>query len=86
MAQSWGASNIGSVNQLECHKCTASVVYKPFVKNTFFNKSPPLLKKTLELWILWIYDPFLDLPKKITAKYVLDSEIRIWIFPKKTHP
>ena len=32
------------------------------------------------VWILWIHDPFLELPPK-KAKSVLDSEIRIWIFP-----
>ena len=29
----------------------------------------------------WIRDPFFDLPKK-TQNPFLDSEIRIWIFPK----
>ena len=37
-------------------------------------KNPPWV------WILWIHDPFLDLPKK-TWNPFLDSEIRIGIFP-----
>ena len=36
------------------------------------------------MWILWIHDPFLDLPRE-TKNPFLDSEIRIWIFPNKTH-
>ena len=42
----------------------------------FDPKNPPWM------WILWIDDPFLVLPKK-TQNPFLDSEIRIWIFPKK---
>ena len=34
------------------------------------------------MWILWTHDPFLDMPQK-TQNPFLDSEIRIWIFPKK---
>ena len=71
MAQSWGASNIGSVNQLECHKCTASVVYR--LSKILFSTNPSSPQKTLGLWILWIHDPFLDLPKKNYRK------IRFWI-------
>ena len=70
---------------------------KPLVKNTFqilsqkkrsdyesqksgfgFDpKNPPWA------WILWIHDPFLDMPQN-TQNPFLDSEIRIWIFPKKS--
>ena len=35
------------------------------------------------MWILWIHDPFLELPPKTHNPFFLDSEIRIWIFPKK---
>ena len=42
----------------------------------FDPKNPPWV------WILWIHDPFLDMPKN-TQNPFLDSEIRIWIFPKK---
>ena len=42
----------------------------------FDPKNPPWV------WILWIHDPFLDLPKKTRNPFV-DSEVRIWIFPKK---
>ena len=42
----------------------------------FYPKNPPWV------WILWIHDPFLDMPKN-TQNPFLDSEIRIWIFPKK---
>ena len=42
----------------------------------YYPKNPPWM------WILWIHDPFLDLPKK-NANPFLDSETRIWIFPKK---
>ena len=42
----------------------------------FNPKNPP------RVWILWIHYPFLDLPKQ-TQNPFLDSEIRIWIFPKK---
>ena len=46
----------------------------------FDPKNPPWV------WILWIHDPFLDLPQK-TQNPFLDSEIRIWICVfKKTHP
>ena len=50
------------------------------------------------MWILWIHDPFLDMPKKLKipswirkSGFVFgnpfsDSETRIWIFQKKTHP
>ena len=44
----------------------------------FDSKNPP------REWILWIHDPFLDLPKK-AKKPFLDSEILILIFLKKTH-
>ena len=61
----------------------------PFPKNAqivnlklrigFDPKNPP------RVLILWIHDPFLDLPPK-TQNPFLDSEIRIWIFPqKRTH-
>ena len=40
------------------------------------------LKNLPGVWILWIHDPFLDFKKK-TQNPFLDSEIRIWIFPKK---
>ena len=40
------------------------------------------LKNPPGVWILWIHDPFLDFTKK-TQNPFLDSEIRIWIFPKK---
>jgi len=43
------------------------------------------LKNLLEVWILWIHGPFLDFSKK-TQNPFLDSRIRIWILPKKTHP
>ena len=43
----------------------------------FYPKNPPWV------WILWIHDPFLDMPKN-TQNPFLDSEIRIWIFPKKS--
>ena len=39
-------------------------------------------KNPLRVWILWIHDPLLDLPPK-TPNPFLDSEIQIWIFPKK---
>ena len=42
----------------------------------FDPKNPPWV------WILWIHDPFLDMPQN-TQNPFLDSEIRIWIFPKK---
>ena len=46
-------------------------------------------KNPLRGWILWIHDPFLDLSKQNKKKKaknpVLDSQILIWIFPKKTH-
>ena len=36
------------------------------------------------MWILWIHDLFLELPPKTHNRFFfLDSEIRIWIFPKK---
>ena len=85
---------------------------KPLVKNTFF-KSFPKKTSDFESQksgfgfdptnpprecILWIHDPFLNMPKK-TQNLFLDSEIRIWIwksvfgfenpyldFPEKTHP
>ena len=59
---------------------------KPFVENTFFKSFPPKKPSDYEsqksgfgfdpknppwVWILWIHYPFLD------------SEFRIWIFPKK---
>ena len=90
-------TNIGSV-RMSCMYgicCTPFLFAKPLVKNTFFQilsqknrsdcecqkfgfgfdpKNPPS--------ILWIHDPFLDLPKK-TQNPFLNSEIRIWIFPKK---
>ena len=47
MAQSWGASNIGSVNQLESHKCTASVVYR--LSKTFFSTNPHLSQKNARI-------------------------------------
>ena len=40
------------------------------------------LKNPLEVWILWIYDPFLDLRKK-TQNLFLGSRIGIWILPNK---
>ena len=42
----------------------------------FDPKNPP------RVWILWIHDPFLDLPPKMQNP-LLDSEFRIRIFPKK---
>ena len=36
------------------------------------------------MWILWIHDPFLDLPRK-TKNPFLDSKIRIWMFPNYIH-
>ena len=38
----------------------------------------------VRVWILWIHGPFFDLLEK-TQNLFLDSEIRIWIFPQKTH-
>ena len=43
----------------------------------FDPKNPPWV------WILWTHDSFLDIPKN-TQNPFLDSEIRIWIFPKKS--
>ena len=43
----------------------------------FDPKNPPWV------WILWTHDPLLDMPKN-TQNPDLDSEIRIWIFPKKS--
>ena len=40
------------------------------------------LKNPLEVWILWIHDPFLDFSNKKKNPFS-DSRIRIWIFPKK---
>ena len=37
------------------------------------------------MWILWIHDPFLDLPPPKTQNPFLDSEIMDLDFPKKTH-
>ena len=69
---------------------------KPLVKNTFFRCFPKKkrshcesqksgfgfdLKNPSRVWILWIHDPVLDLPKK-TKNPFSDSEIRIWVFPK----
>ena len=60
---------------------------KPLVKNTFFKSFPKKKRSDCEsqksgfgfdpknpprVWILWIHDPFLD------------SEIRIWVFPKNS--
>ena len=39
------------------------------------------LKNPLEVWILWIHDPFLDFSNK-TQNPFSDSRIRIWIFAK----
>ena len=91
-----GVTNIGSVRR---HICTASVLCVPFFfrktawQKYFFqilfqknaqivNLKNPDLDLIRRVWILWIHDPFLDLPKK-TQNSFLDSEIRIWIFPKK---
>ena len=46
------------------------------VQNLLGKKNPP------RVWILWIHDPFLDLPKQ-TQNPFLDSEIRILDLPKK---
>ena len=68
---------------------------KPLVRSTFFKSFPKICsdyeseksgfgidrKNPPWVWILSIHDPFLDLPKK-TQNPFLDSEIRIWIFPK----
>ena len=70
---------------------------KPPVKNTFFKSFPIKrsddesqesgfgfdLKSPPKMRILWIHDPFLELPPKTHNPFFLDSEIRIWIFPKK---
>ena len=40
----------------------------------------------IRVWILWIHDPFLDLPCKKMQYLFLDSEIWIWIIPQKMHP
>ena len=69
---------------------------KPLVKNIFFRSFPKKkrsdcesqksgfgfdLKNPSRVWILWIHDPFLD-SRKQTPNRFLDSEIRIWVFPK----
>ena len=70
---------------------------RPLVRCTFFGSFLPKkrsdhesqksgfrfdLKNPLEVWILWIHDPFLDFSNK-TQNPFLDSRIRIWIFPQK---
>ena len=45
----------------------------------FDPKNPPWV------WILWIHDPFLDLPKK-NVKSVFGFGNPDWDFPKSTHP
>ena len=69
---------------------------KPLDKKKFFqilfqknaqivNLKNPDLDLIRRVWILWIRDPFLDLLQKRQNSF-LDSEIRIWIFPKKSAP
>ena len=70
---------------------------RPLVRYTFFGSFPKKkrldhesqksgfrfdLKNPLEVWILWIHDPFLDFRNK-TKNPFSDSRIRIWISPKK---
>ena len=92
-------TNIGSVRMSYGICCAPFLFGKPLVKNTFFKSFPKKRsdcecqksgfgfdpKNPLRVWILWIHDPFLNLPKK-TQNPFLNSEIRIWIFPQKTHP
>ena len=43
------------------------------------------LKNPLEVWILWIHNPFLDFSNK-TQNSFTDSRIRFWIPPQKNVP
>ena len=68
------------------NRLTKILFSNPFPKNAqIVNLKNPDLDLIRRVWILWIHDPFLDLPKKRQNSF-LDSEIRIWIFPKKSAP
>ena len=81
MAKSEGVSNISSVTICQKYffrilsQKNAQIVNLKKSGFGFDPKNPPWV------WILWIHDPFLDLPQK-TWNPFLDSEIRIGIFPK----
>ena len=48
-------------------------------------KNPDLdMKNPLEVWILWIHDPFLDFSNKMQNPFS-DSRIQIWIPPPPPH-
>ena len=85
------------MSYMYCTCCVPLFFGKPLVKNTFYKSFPPKKRSDYEspksgfgfdpknpprVWILWIYDSFLDLPPK-TQNPFLDSEIRIWIVPKQ---
>ena len=61
----------------------------PFPKKHLDHESPKSgfrfnLKNPLEVWILWIHNPFLDFSNK-TQNSFSDLRIYFWILPKKMH-
>ena len=66
--QNYFFSNPFPKKRLDCESQNSRCGFDP--------KNPP------RVWILWIHDPFLDLPPKMQNP-LLDSDFRIRIFPKK---
>ena len=66
--------------------CQLYFVSDPFPKKRSDHESQKSgfrfdMKNPLEVWILWIHDPFLDFSNK-TQNPFSDSRKWIWIFPK----
>ena len=99
MAPSYGPTNIGSVRMSYMYGiCCVPFVRKTACEKTFSNPFPKEhsdcdsqksrfgfdLKNPPRVWILWIHDPFLDLPQQ-TQNPSLDLENQIGFPQKHTH-
>ena len=99
MALRWGATNTGSVRmsyifvqKTACQKHFFQILSQKKrsdcesqnceSQHAGFGNDP---NNPPRVWILLFHDPFLELPQK-THNPFLDSDIRIWIFPKKRIP